>query len=145
MDRVAATPDRWNELIEAAYAVHQEIWMYGENNEFPPGLSELPRLDDRLSAALAELDQPGGNKMTVRLPDLARDGYTVLWDVAEGDEDKTVTLYAEGMNDDMHNKAPQRNTGTAGIFYPDGFVGSSHIEIRDEDGNVLDSGDIEVG
>ena len=82
--------------------------------------------------------------MTVRLPDTARDGYSVLWDVAEGDEDKEVTVYATGEKGDVHNKASQPNNGRAGLFYPDGFSGSSHIEVRDADGNVLDEGDIEV-
>jgi hypothetical protein len=82
--------------------------------------------------------------MTVRLNDPARDGYTIHWDVAEGDEDKEVTVYATGERGDVHNKAAQKNTGTAGIFYPDGFSGSSQIEIKDADGNVLDSGEVSV-
>lgn len=82
--------------------------------------------------------------MAVRLPDPARDGYTILWDVAEGDEDKEVTVYATGESGDVHNKAPQKNNGRAGVFYPAGFTGSSEIEIRDADGNVLDSGTITV-
>lgn len=82
--------------------------------------------------------------MAVRLPDTARDGYTILWDVAEGDEDKEVTVYATGEKGDVHNKAAQPNNGRAGVFYPEGFSGSSDIEIRDADGNVLDSGTITV-
>jgi len=82
--------------------------------------------------------------MAVRLNDPARDGYTIHWDVAEGDEDKEVTVYATGEKGDVHNKVPQRNNGSAGIFYPDGFSGASQIEIRDADGNVLDSGEVSV-
>lgn len=82
--------------------------------------------------------------MTVRLYDATRDGKVIFWDVAEGDEDKEVTVYATGEKDDVHNKLPQPNTGQAGLFYPAGFSGSSKIEIRDADGNVLDSGDITV-
>ena len=82
--------------------------------------------------------------MAVRLNDNARDGYPINWDVAEGDEDKEVTVYATGEKGDVHNKAPQKNTGVAGVFYPDGFTGSSDVEIRDADGNVLDSGTITV-
>lgn len=82
--------------------------------------------------------------MTVRLNDTTRDGYPITWDVAAGDEDKEVTVYATGEAGDVHNKAPQANTGRAGIFYPSGFSGSSEIEIRDSDGNVLDSGTITV-
>lgn len=82
--------------------------------------------------------------MTVRLHDNARDGYAINWDVADGDEDKEVTVFATGEKGDVHNKAPQENNGSAGIFYPDGFSGVSEIEIRDADGNVLDSGTITV-
>ncbi len=82
--------------------------------------------------------------MAVRLSDNARDGYTVRWDVDEGATDELVTLYAVGAKDDVHNKAPQVNNGMAGVFYPDGFTGSSFIEIRDAEGNVLDSGTITI-
>jgi len=73
-----------------------------------------------------------------------RKGISLLWDVASGDEDKQVTVYATGEGGDVHNKVPQKNTGEAGVFYPGDFSGSSHVEIRDADGNVLDSGDIKV-
>ena len=73
-----------------------------------------------------------------------RKGVSLLWDVADGDEDTEVTVYATGEGGDVHNKVPQKNTGEAGVFYPGDFSGSSHIEIRDEDGNVLDEGDIKV-
>lgn len=73
-----------------------------------------------------------------------RKGVSLTWDVAEGDEDKEVTVYATGEGGDVHNKVPQKNTGEAGVFYPGDFSGSSSIEIRDADGNVLDSGDISV-
>ena len=73
-----------------------------------------------------------------------RKGISLVWDVASGDEEKQVTVYATGEGGDVHNKVPQKNTGEAGVFYPGDFSGSSHIEIRDADGNVLDSGDIKV-
>lgn len=73
-----------------------------------------------------------------------RKGISLTWDVAEGDEDKEVTVYATGEGGDVHNKVPQKNTGEAGVFYPGDFSGSSDIEIRDADGNVLDSGTITV-
>lgn len=82
--------------------------------------------------------------MAVRLHDNARDGYAIVWDVAEGDEDKEVTVFATGEKGDVHNKAAQPNNGRAGLFYPDGFSGSSHVEIKDAEGNVLDEGDISV-
>lgn len=83
--------------------------------------------------------------MAVRLNDNARDGYTIRWDVLEGGEDDTVVVYAQGEAGDVHNKLPQKNTGMAGVFYPEDFSGTSFIEIRDVEGNVLDSGEISVG
>lgn len=81
--------------------------------------------------------------MAVKL-NTTRKGVSLTWDVAEGDEDKDVTVYATGEGGDVHNKVPQKNTGEAGVFYPGDFSGSSEIEIRDADGNVLDKGSITV-
>lgn len=70
-----------------------------------------------------------------------RKGVSIVWEkTGEGE----VTVYATGEEGDVHNKLPQLNTGEAGLFYPADFSGSSHIEIRDSDGNVLDEGDIEL-
>lgn len=82
--------------------------------------------------------------MTVRL-NSERKGVSILWDEVGDDQALAdVTVYATGEDGDVHNKLPQPNTGEAGLFYPADFSGSSHIEIRDADGNVLDSGDIAV-
>jgi hypothetical protein len=78
--------------------------------------------------------------MTVTL-NTERKGVSILWD-ANGDSAKEVTVYATGDDNDVHNKLPQPNTGEAGLFYPANFSGSSMIEVRDADGNVLDSGSI---
>lgn len=78
--------------------------------------------------------------MTVRL-NTERKGVSILWD---GSDDSEVTVFATGEEGDVHNKLPQPNSGEAGLFYPVDFSGSSHIEIRDADGNVLDEGDITV-
>ena len=74
-----------------------------------------------------------------------RKGVSILWSNV-GDEQalENVTVYATGEDGDVHNKVPQPNTGEAGLFYPADFSGSSHIEIRDAEGNVLDEGDIKV-
>lgn len=82
--------------------------------------------------------------MTVRL-NTERKGVSIVWDEVGDDQALAdVTVYATGEMGDVHNKLPQPNTGEAGLFYPADFSGSSHIEIRDADGNVLDSGDITV-
>lgn len=71
-----------------------------------------------------------------------RKGVSIVWDVV--DESQEVTVYATGEQGDVHNKAPQPNNGEAGLFYPADFSGSSHIEIKDSEGVVVDEGDIEV-
>lgn len=76
--------------------------------------------------------------MTVRL-NTERKGVSLVWD---NTSDAEVTVYATGEGGDVHNKLPQKNTGEAGVFYPGDFSGSSHIEVRDADGNVVDEGDI---
>jgi len=78
--------------------------------------------------------------MAVRL-NTQRKGVSILWD---GADDSEVTVFATGEQGDVHNKLPQPNSGEAGLFYPADFSGSSHVEIRDADGNVLDEGDISV-
>jgi len=74
-----------------------------------------------------------------------RKGVSIVWDEV-GDEQalNEVTVFATGEDGDVHNKLAQPNTGEAGLFYPADFSGSSHIEIRDADGNVIDKGDITV-
>lgn len=76
--------------------------------------------------------------MTVRL-NTERKGVSILWDTV-GEDD--VTVYATGEEGDVHNKLAQPNTGEAGLFYPADFSGTSYIEIRDAEGNVLDDGEI---
>ena len=70
-----------------------------------------------------------------------RKGISLVWDNV-GDQE--VTVFATGEQGDVHNKLPQANNGQAGVFYPGTFSGTSHIEIRDADGNVIDEGDITV-
>lgn len=81
--------------------------------------------------------------MTVTL-NTERKGVSILWD-SNGSDAEEVTVYAKREGDPLlHNKAPVPNSGEAGLFYPVDFSGSSDIEIRDADGNVLDSGTITV-
>lgn len=79
--------------------------------------------------------------MSVRV-NTERKGISLVWD--EVDDSQEVTVYATGEGGDVHNKLPQKNNGEAGVFYPGDFSGSSHVEIRDADGNVIDEGDISV-
>jgi hypothetical protein len=70
-----------------------------------------------------------------------RKGVSIVWDETSDEE---VTVYATGEQGDVHNKLPQPNDGSAGLFYPADFSGSSHIEVRTADGTVVAEGDIEV-
>ncbi len=72
-----------------------------------------------------------------------RKGVSILWDVND-DSPQDVTVYATGEQGDVHNKLAQPNSGEAGLFYPADFSGMSKIEIKDADGNILDSGEITV-
>lgn len=43
----------YRRVVEHAWLVHETIWAYGENNEFPAGLKDLPLEDALLSEALS--------------------------------------------------------------------------------------------
>ena len=61
-----------------------------------------------------------------------------------GDHDGPVQLFATGEAGDIHNTAELPNDGLAVLAYPASFTGSSDVEVRDLEGNVLDSGSISV-
>ena len=48
---------KYQDVVDNAYALHQHIWFYGENNSFPPELSELPVLDELLADALSRVPE----------------------------------------------------------------------------------------
>lgn len=81
--------------------------------------------------------------MTVAV-NVERKAVEVTWDAHAGDA-KSVTVYAQGADNDWHNTSKMPNDGRAALSYPADFTGSSKVEIRDGDGNVVDSGTIEVG
>jgi len=128
-------------LADAAYAVHTAIWLYGENNEFPTGLSELPRLDERLAYALARIPYiPGRNPMSVAI-NTERRAIEVSW--TPGEYTGNVQLLCTSGDDESSTPfAP--NDGHAPVTYPADFSGTTHIEVVGEDGTVVDSGDITV-
>lgn len=71
-----------------------------------------------------------------------RKGVEVKWDETS---DGTVTVYAKGPDGKWHNTSEMPNDGFAALSYPADFKGSSDVEVRDADGNVLSSGTIDVG
>lgn len=73
-----------------------------------------------------------------------RKAVEVKWDEAAS-EASPVVVYALGSDNEWHNTAEMPNDGRAALSYPADFEGSSLVEVRDLDGNVIDSGTIEVG
>lgn len=61
-----------------------------------------------------------------------------------GDYVGLVVVYATGEAGDIHNTAELPNDGLAVLAYPSDFKGSSLVEVRDLEGNVLDSGSISI-
>lgn len=81
--------------------------------------------------------------MTVEI-NTERKGVEVRWDPAAGVQSETAQVFARGEEDDWHNTAVGPNDGLASLSYPHDFKGESYVEVRDGDGNVIDSGTIEV-
>jgi hypothetical protein len=74
-----------------------------------------------------------------------RKAVEVKWDAeAGGAGDDGVTVYAQGKDGEWHNTAQMPNDGLAALSYPADFTGESYVEVRDANGEVLDSGTIEV-
>ena len=72
-----------------------------------------------------------------------RKAVEIRWD-SNGSDAKQVVLYATGEAGDVHNTLALPNDGLAPVSYPSEFSGTSFIEIKDLEGNVLDSGEIAV-
>lgn len=72
-----------------------------------------------------------------------RKAVEIRWDSNGADAEKVV-LYATGAQGDVHNTLELPNDGLAPVSYPFDFSGSSLIEVKDLEGNVLDSGTITV-
>lgn len=72
-----------------------------------------------------------------------RKAVEVKWDSSS--EASPVVVYALGSDNQWHNTAEMPNDGKAALSYPADFEGESLVEVRDLDGNVIDSGTIEVG
>lgn len=71
-----------------------------------------------------------------------RKAIEIRWD--PGDHDGDVQVFAQGEAGDWHNTAVMPNDGLCAVSYPSDFSGGSLVEVRDMDGNVLDSGEIAV-
>jgi hypothetical protein len=61
------------------------------------------------------------------------------------DHDDEIKIFAVGAADDVHNTGPRPNSGLGVLAYPSDFSGSSDLEVRTLDDEVLDSGTIAVG
>ena len=72
-----------------------------------------------------------------------RKAVEIRWD-SNGSDADAVVLFATGTEGDVHNTNELPNDGLAPVSYPSDFSGTSFIEIKDLEGNVLDSGSITV-
>jgi hypothetical protein len=64
------------------------------------------------------------------------------WD--PGDYTGEVTLELTGAAGDVHTTRPGPNDGYAPVTYPAEFSGSTQVRVLDEDGEVVDEGEIIV-
>lgn len=73
-----------------------------------------------------------------------RRAVEVRWDPGDDPDVTEVQVFATGAAGDVHNTAVMPNDGLCAVSYPSDFAGTSEVEVRDLDGNVVDSGTIEV-
>jgi hypothetical protein len=72
-----------------------------------------------------------------------RKAVEIRWDT-NGSGPEKVVLFATGTAGDVHNTLELPNDGLAPVSYPYDFSGESFIEVKDLEGNLLDSGTIAV-
>ena len=73
---------------------------------------------------------------------LERKGIQVTWDATLSDSTEAQLYFTR--NGDASNTDARANDGNALVSVPYAFSGSTHLEVRDLDGNVIDSGDLEI-
>ena len=72
---------------------------------------------------------------------LERKGIQVTWD--PGAHAGEVQLFFS-RGDDVSNTDARANDGDALVSVPYDFAGTTHMQVRDIDGNVIDSGDLDI-
>jgi len=73
---------------------------------------------------------------------LERKGVQVTWDATLTDAKEVALFFSR--NGDISNTDLRLNDGEALVSVPYSFSGTTHMEVRDEAGNVVDSGDITI-
>jgi hypothetical protein len=73
---------------------------------------------------------------------LERKGIQVTWDASLSEATEAQLYFTR--NGDASNTDVRANDGDALVSVPFAFQGTTHMEVRDPDGNVIDSGDLNV-
>ena len=73
---------------------------------------------------------------------LERKGIQVTWDSSLSESAEAVLYFSRG--DDVSNTDARANDGDALVSVPYDFSGTTHLQVRDLDGNVIDEGDVEI-
>jgi cytoskeletal protein RodZ len=75
---------------------------------------------------------------------LDRRAVQVTWDASLTDSAKVTLRASSEERADVSNTQPLSNDGLGVITFPADFSGSTFIEVLDENGDVVDSGQIAV-
>lgn len=75
---------------------------------------------------------------------LDRRAVQVTWDASLTDSAKVTLRASSEERGDVSNTQPLANDGFGVITFPADFSGSTFVEVLDESGNVVDSGEITV-
>ncbi len=81
--------------------------------------------------------------MTVSI-DLTRKAVNVAWDPGANTTDPVTLVATNPDTGDESDRKGLVNDGLAVVTYPADYSGTSHIDILGPDGEVVDSGDIDV-
>lgn len=73
---------------------------------------------------------------------LERKGIQVTWDATLSEATEAQLYFSR--NGDVSNTDARANDGNALVSVPYTFAGTTHLEVRDLDGNIIDSGDLEI-
>jgi hypothetical protein len=73
---------------------------------------------------------------------LERKGIQVTWDATLSTSPDAQLYFSR--NGDVSNTDPRANDGNALVSVPYAFSGTTHLEVKDLDGNVFDSGDLTI-
>ena len=73
---------------------------------------------------------------------LERKGIQVTWDSSLSTEKEAVLYFSR--NGDVSNTDARANDGNALVSVPYTFEGTTHLEVKDLNGNTIDEGDLTI-